>query len=176
MRLIRNVISGVFGLIHRGALEHTQHHGVLLLLFSHQDVSDCSATPWTVGHQGPLSMGFSRQGYWSKLPFPSPGDLPNPGTELVSPASADKFFTAEPPGMPTRGYPGFKAIGQSSFCCCSVAQSCLTLCDPMNCSTPGFPSPSPWVAQTHVHRISDAIQPSCSLSSPSPPAFYLSQH
>ena len=91
MRLIRNVISGVFGLIHRGALEHTQHHGVLLLLFSHQDVSDCSATPWTVGHQGPLSMGFSRQGYWSKLPFPSPGDLPNPGTELVSPVLPDSW-------------------------------------------------------------------------------------
>ena len=143
MRLIRNVISGGFGLIHRGALGYTQHRGVLLLLFTHQDVSDCSATPWTVGHQAPLSMGFSRQGYWSKLPFPSPGDLPNPGTELVSPALAGKLFTAEPPGMPTRGYPGFKAIGQCGFCCCSVAQSCLTLCDPMNCSIPGFPSPSP---------------------------------
>ena len=39
------------------------------------------ATPWTVAHQAPLSMGFSRQEYWSGLPFPSPGDLPNPGTE-----------------------------------------------------------------------------------------------
>ena len=44
------------------------------------------ATPWTVAHQAPLSMGFSRQGYWSGLPFPSPGDLPNPGIEPGSPA------------------------------------------------------------------------------------------
>ena len=63
--------------------------------------------------------------------------------------------------------------------CSSVAQSCPTLCDPMDCSTPGFlvqpcPSPAPEVTQTHVHRVSDAIQPSHPLSSPSPPAFNLS--
>ena len=40
-------------------------------------------TPWTVAHQAPLSMGFPRQEYWSELPFPSPGDLPNPGIELM---------------------------------------------------------------------------------------------
>ena len=53
----------------------------------------------------------------------------------------------------------------------SVAQSCLTLCDPMNCSTPGFPvhHQLPEFTQTHVHRVSDAIQPSHPLSSPSPP-------
>ena len=44
------------------------------------------ATPWTVAHQAPLSMGFSRQEYWSGLPFPSPGDLPDPGMELSCPA------------------------------------------------------------------------------------------
>ena len=43
------------------------------------------ATPWTVAHQAPPSMEFSRQEYWSGLPFPSPGDLPNPGIELGSP-------------------------------------------------------------------------------------------
>ena len=43
-------------------------------------------TPWTVAHQAPPSMGFSRQEYWSGLPFPSPGDLPDPGIEPVSPA------------------------------------------------------------------------------------------
>ena len=43
------------------------------------------ATPWTVAHRAPLSMGFSRQEYWSGLPFASPGDLPNPGTEPKSP-------------------------------------------------------------------------------------------
>ena len=42
-------------------------------------------TPWTVAYQAPLSMGFSRQEYWSGLPFPSPGDLPNPGIEPGSP-------------------------------------------------------------------------------------------
>ena len=44
------------------------------------------ATPWTVAYQAPLSMGFSRQEYWSGLPFPSPGDIPNPGIEPGSPA------------------------------------------------------------------------------------------
>ena len=48
----------------------------------------------------PLSMGFPRQEYWSGLPFPSPGDLPDPGIELVSPASAGRFSTTEPPGKP----------------------------------------------------------------------------
>ena len=45
-----------------------------------------SATPWTVAHQAPLPMGFSRQDYWSGLPFPSPGDLPDPGIKPKSPA------------------------------------------------------------------------------------------
>ena len=60
----------------------------------------------------------------------------------------------------------------------SVTQSCPTLCDPMDCSTPGLPvhRQLPELAQTHVHRISDTIQPSHPLSSPSPPAFNLSQH
>ena len=60
----------------------------------------------------------------------------------------------------------------------SVAHPCLTLCDPMDCSTPGLPvhHQLPELTQTHVHRVSDAIQPSHPLSSPSPPAFNLSQH
>ena len=60
----------------------------------------------------------------------------------------------------------------------SVAQSCPTLCDPMNCSTPGLPvhHQLPEFTQTHVHQVSDAIQPSHPLSSPSPPALNLSQH
>ena len=59
----------------------------------------------------------------------------------------------------------------------SVTPSCPTLCDPMDCSTPGFPvhHQLPELAQTHVHWVSDAIQPSHPLSSPSPPAFNLSQ-
>ena len=58
------------------------------------------ATPWTVARQTPLFMEPSRQEYWCGLPFPSPGDLPNPGIEsvsLASPALAGGFFTAEPP-------------------------------------------------------------------------------
>ena len=60
----------------------------------------------------------------------------------------------------------------------SIAQSCLTLCNLMDCSTPGFPvhHQFPELAQTHVHWVSDAIQPSHPLLSPSPPAFSLSQH
>jgi len=53
-------------------------------------------TPWTVACQAPLSVGFSRQEYWSGLPFPPPGDLPNPGIEPISPVSpalAGGFFT-----------------------------------------------------------------------------------
>ena len=56
------------------------------------------ATPWTVACQAPLSMGFSGQEYW--LPFPSSGDLPNPGIKSTSPALAGGFFTTEPPAKP----------------------------------------------------------------------------
>ena len=59
------------------------------------------ATPWTVAHQAPLSMGFARQEYWSGLPFPSPGDLPNPGIKPMSPALAGGFFTSEPTEKPS---------------------------------------------------------------------------
>ena len=60
----------------------------------------------------------------------------------------------------------------------SVTQSCPTLCDPMNCSTPGLPAHQqlPEITQTHVHQVGDAIQPSHPLSSPSPPAPNPSQH
>ena len=58
------------------------------------------ATPWTVAHQAPLSMGFSRQEYWSGFPFPSPGDLPDPGIEPRSPALRADALTSEPPGKP----------------------------------------------------------------------------
>ena len=63
-----------------------------------------SATPQTVARQAPLSMGLSRQEHWSGLPFPTPGDLPNPGIKpesLVSPALAGGFFSTEPPVMYT---------------------------------------------------------------------------
>ena len=87
--------------------------------------------------------------------------VPQPGIELASPALEDRFLTTGPPR-----------------CCCSVAQPCPALCDPMDCSTPGYPVHHQLleIAQTHVHCVGDAIQPSHPLSSPSPPTFNLSQH
>ena len=63
----------------------------------HSVMSD-SATPWTMACQTPLSTEFSRQGYWNGLPFPSPGDLPNPGIEPRSPTLQADSLPAEPPG------------------------------------------------------------------------------
>ena len=57
-------------------------------------------TPWTVAHQAPPSLGFSRQEYWSGLPFPSPGDLSDPGIKPRSPALQADALTSEPPGKP----------------------------------------------------------------------------
>ena len=74
--------------------------------------------------QASLSMGFLRWKYWSGLPFPSPGDLPHLGIELVSPALESGFFTTEPPG---------KSYERESV----VTQSCPTLCNPMDYSPPG---------------------------------------
>ena len=77
-------------------------------------------TPWTVAYQAPQSMEFSKQEYWSGLPFPSPGDLPDPEIEPGSPALQADALPSEPQGSPSE-----------------VTQSCLTLCDPMDCSLPG---------------------------------------
>ena len=60
------------------------------------------ATPWTVAYQASPSMGFSRQEYWSGLPFPSPGDLPNPGIKPGSPALEADALNSEPPGKAER--------------------------------------------------------------------------
>ena len=58
------------------------------------------ANSWTLALQASLIMGFPRQEFWSELPFPSPGYLPNTGIEFVSPTLAGRFFTTEPPGKP----------------------------------------------------------------------------
>ena len=63
------------------------------LCLTHRVPMDCT-------HQAPLSLGFSRQEYWNRLPFPIPGDLPNPGIEPTSPALAGRSFTTEPPRKP----------------------------------------------------------------------------
>ena len=74
-------------------------------------------------------MGFSRQEYWSGLPFPSPGDLPGPGIEPTSPTLTGRFFTTEPPGKP------------HIFAAAALLQSCPTLCDPIAGSPPGCSVP-----------------------------------
>ena len=66
-------------------------------------MSNSFVNPWTVAHQAPLSMGFLKQEYWSELPFPSSGDLPDPAIEPMSLMSAELaggFFTTEPPRKP----------------------------------------------------------------------------
>ena len=80
--------------------------------------------------QGPLSMEFSRQGHWSGLPFPTPGDLPSPGIERLMhllPWQVDSLPLV-PPGKPVRLHACVHARS---------LQVCLTLCDPMDCSPPG---------------------------------------
>ena len=73
---------------------------LLLLLLSHFSPVWLFATPWTVVSLAPPSMGFSRQEYWSGVPLPSPGDLPDPGIEPGSPVFQADALTSEPPGKP----------------------------------------------------------------------------
>ena len=119
-------------------------------------------TPWSVTHQAPLSMGFSRQEHWSGLPFPPPGALPDPGIEpmsLMSPSLAGGFFTTSATWEARMDAVKVKSLGQfrlfvmpwvvayhtppsTGFCSESesgneVAQLCLTLWNPMDCSLPG---------------------------------------
>ena len=63
-------------------------------------MSDSFVTPWAIAHQVPLSVGFPRQEYWSSLPFPSPGDLLDPGIEPASSAWQADSLPLEPPGKP----------------------------------------------------------------------------
>ena len=139
-------------------------------------MSNFFVTPWTVACQEPLSMGFSRQEYWSGK---NPISVFYPNKEISHALLQGIFLTQ---GlhlglwhcrqilhcMDHQGSPQFS----------SVAQLCPTLCDLKDWSTPGFPVHHQFLepAQIHVHRVSDSIQPSRPLSSLSPPAFNLSQH
>ena len=87
------------------------------------------ATPWTVARQAPLSIGVSRQEYWSGLPFPSPGDLPNPGIEPQSPTLQADVLTSEPPGKPKGLVPLCFAHARTHAR--THTQSCPRLCDPV---------------------------------------------
>ena len=135
-------------------------------------------TPWTVVCQAPLSMGFYRQEYWSWLQFPSLGIFPTLVYSLVfaSYSGEELASTNTPVTHYTVHWLWHTCERLDQFS--SVTQSCLTLCDPMDCSTPGFPvhHQHPEPTQTHVHRVGDATQPSHPLSSPSPSAFNLSHH
>ena len=84
---------------------------LLLLLLSHFTRVRLLATPWTAARQAPPSLGFSRQEHWSGLPFPSPGDLPDLGTEPRSPALQADSLTSEPPGKSPVGII-YSAIGR----------------------------------------------------------------
>ena len=66
-------------------------------LLSHTQLFE---NPWTIAYQAPLSIGFPRQDYWSELPFPYSGDLPDPAIKPTSPVLAGRFFTTELPGKP----------------------------------------------------------------------------
>ena len=90
----------------------------MLLLSRFSRVQLC-ATPWTAAHQGPLSMGFSRQEYWSVLSFPSPGYLLGPRIKPGSSALQADSFLSEPPANPNHS---------------ASAEPCLSPCDPMDCS------------------------------------------
>ena len=143
-------------------------------------------------HQAPPSLGFSRQEQWSELPFPSP--MHESESEVTqSCLTLSDPLDCSPPGSFVHGtfqarvlewdaiafseyyslIKDFSSLVQFS----SVSQLCQTLCDPMDCSTPGLPVHHQLLelAQTQVHGVGDAIQPSHPLSSPSPPTFNLSQ-
>ena len=85
-------------------------------------------TPWAAAHQGPQSMEFSRQEYWSGLPFPPPGDFPDARIRLMSVALAGEFFTTVP--IPAAAVAAAKSL-----------QLCPTLCDPIDGSPPGSTIP-----------------------------------
>ena len=82
-----------------GKLDYSRKENFCLLIESHSRIQ-LFVTPWTVAHQDPLSVGFSRQGYWSGLPYPPLGDLPNPGIKPRSPESQANALPSEPPGKP----------------------------------------------------------------------------
>ena len=73
-------------------------------------------TLWTISHQAPLSMGFSKQEYWNRLSRPPPGDLPNPGIKPTFPALAGRFFTTEPSGKCLASSSSLEAVRLARMC------------------------------------------------------------
>ena len=143
-------------------------------------------------------MRFFRQEYLSGLPFPTPGDLPHPGIEPMSPVSLAlqaNSLPTEPLGKPKKvmGSGPYREIKWNLILALNsmditekihifkIHLSCSVMSDsrdPKGCSTPGLPVLHQFLelAQTHAHWVGDVIQPSYSLSSHSPPTFNLSQN
>ena len=163
-----------------------------------------SVTPWTIAQQAPLSMGFPRQEYWSGLPFLSPGTLPHPRIEPGSPycrrildqpshqklqsmgsqkkvgqdlVTKQRHIVRQGGVLPTADLKVKESAGNLHPSVSSVMSDSLW---PHGLQHTRLPLPIHHqlleLAQTHVHQVSDAIQSSHPLSSPSPPAFNLSQH
>ena len=116
-------------------LHESYNHGIYIhidvcaQLLSHMELF---MTLWTIAHQTPLSLELFRQENWSRLPFPSPGDLPNPGIKpmsLSSPAWAGGFFTIAPPGKPIYIHLKYECLGKvNSFCFCVSEDTLCHLC------------------------------------------------
>ena len=124
-----------------------------------------SATTWTVALQTPLSTGFSRQEYWSGLPFPSPGDLPNPGieaTSLMSPALQVDSLPFEPPVRPCSPMGPCKCLSGRQLTRQARFSDTVALCDSVNqtqASSPflsSVPSPEPLACGRVRNRLSKA--------------------
>ena len=138
------------------------------------------AAPRTVAHQAPLSLGFPRQEYWSGLPVPSPGDLPDPGMESGTPALAGGFFITEPPGKPLNWSSSpFSSVQFSR----SVVSDSLRPHESQH-TRPPYPSPSPGVhsnsrpSSRWCHpAISSSVAPfsSCPQSLPASESFPMRQ-
>ena len=113
---------------YKGIIRYQTYH-LFWVISDTCTLSNSFAIPWLhVAYQAPLSMGFFRKEYWSRLSFPPPGDLPHPVIKLttsVSPELAGRFFTH---------WATSEALSATSVQFSSVTQSCLTLCDPVDCS------------------------------------------
>ena len=139
----------------------------------------CSAVSHSVQHHGCSPPGSSVDGIlqarileWVAISF-SKGTFPTQGSNSGLLHCRWILYWLGHQGSPVFTFNDIAF----SFICCSVTQSCLTLCHPMDCSMPSFPVFHHLLelGQTYVHWVGDAIQPSHPLSSPSPPAFNLSQ-
>ena len=149
---------------------------LLLLLLQLLSCFSCvrlCATPQTAAHQAPASMGFSRQGYWSGVP------LPFPTVSLATANVLQLVCKMNIPGLRKHFFGGtgvvYCVLRLAMFQFSWVVQSCATLCNSMNHSTPGLPvhHQLPESTQTHVHWVGDAIQPSHPLSCPLlPPSIF----